>query len=73
MKLIKKAIKLAADKIGSKQYEDTELICEQVLKVEPDNIDALYLLSIAKNKLLKLEDFQKCFDKHNVVCFERSF
>ena len=33
MKLIKKAIKLAADKIGSKQYEDTELICEQVLKV----------------------------------------
>lgn len=63
MKLIKKAIKLAADKIGSKQYEDTELICEQVLKVEPDNIDALYLLSIAKNKLLKLEDFQKCFDK----------
>ena len=55
MKLIKKAITLAASKVQEKKYEDIELICEQVLKVDSDNLDALYLLSIAKHKLNKKE------------------
>lgn len=63
MKLIKKAIKLAASKIKAKQYEDIELICEQVLKIDSKNLDALYLLSVAKYKLSKKEEFKQCFDK----------
>lgn len=63
MKLIKKAINLISNKIKNKEYKDAELICEQLLKVEPSNLDALYLLSITKEKLSKKEDFQNCFDK----------
>jgi len=63
MKLIKKAIKLADGKIKNKQYEDAELICDQIIKVEPKNLDALYLLSIAKYKLSKKKEFKECFDK----------
>lgn len=63
MKLIKKAIKLVADKIKSKEFEEAELICEQTLRVDSENLDALYLLSIIKNKLSKKEEFKECFDK----------
>lgn len=63
MKLIKKAITLAASKVQEKKYEDIELICEQVLKVDSDNLDALYLLSIAKHKLNKKEEFENYFNK----------
>jgi Flp pilus assembly protein TadD len=63
MKLIKKAIKLADDKIKNKEYNDAELICEQVIKVDPKNLDALYLLSISKYKLQKKQEFKECFDK----------
>lgn len=59
MKLVKKAINLAQVKIKQRQYDDIELICEQVLKVDSNNLDALYLLSIAKNKLNKKEDSDK--------------
>jgi len=63
MKLIKKAIKLADDKIKNKAYVEAETICEQIIKVEPKNLDALYLLSISKYKLSKKEEFKECFDK----------
>jgi tetratricopeptide (TPR) repeat protein len=63
VKLIKKAIALAASKVQEKKYEDIELICEQVLKVDFDNLDALYLLSIAKYKLNKKEEFETYFNK----------
>jgi hypothetical protein len=59
MKLIKKAIKLVANKIKSKEFEEAELICEQTLRVDSDNLDALYLLSIIKNKLSKKEEFKE--------------
>ena len=42
-----------ANKIKSKEFEEAELICEQTLRVDSDNLDALYLLSIIKNKLSK--------------------
>lgn len=63
MKLIKKAINLAASKVQEKKYEDIELICEQVLKIDPDNLDSLYLLSIAKYKLNKKTEFETHFQK----------
>lgn len=63
MKLIKKAIKLADLNIKNKNYKEAELICEQILKVNPENLDVLYLLSISKYKLSKKEEFKECFEK----------
>lgn len=63
MKLEKKAIKLAEKKIKNKQYDEVEQICEQLLKIQNQSVEALYLLSIAKGKLDKKQEYQNCIDK----------
>jgi hypothetical protein len=63
MKLIKKAISAAENKVKNKQYEEAELICEQLMKVDPKNISGLYLLGISKQKLKKSNESIECFEK----------
>lgn len=63
MKLIKKAIKLAKNKIKNNQYEESEMILEQLLKIDPNNIIGCYLLGLSKQKLKKINESIECFDK----------
>ena len=63
MKLIKKAIKVAENKIKNNQYEQAELICEQLIKIDPKNVLGLYLLGVSKQKLKKNNESIECFDK----------
>ena len=53
MELIEKAIFSASNQFKLKCYENTELICDQLLKIDPKNLEALYLSSISKYKLKK--------------------
>lgn len=63
MKIIKKALKLAKEKLNKKQYEEAELLCDQIIKVDNENLEALEILSICKYKLSKKEEFKKCLEK----------
>lgn len=63
MKLIKKALKLAKEKINKKEYNDAELLCDQVIKIDNKNLEALGILSICKYHLSKKEEFQKCLEE----------
>lgn len=63
MKLINKAIKLAKSKAIEKNFNDVELICDQILKIDNKNIKALYLSAVAKQKLSKNDESKNYFEK----------
>lgn len=63
MEIIEKAIDLSVQKIKENNFSDVELICEQILKVEPNKIDVMYMLALSKQKLNKKEESVEIFEK----------
>ena len=62
MELIKKAILSAYNKLKLKHYEDVEEICDQIIKVDPNNLESLYLSAVSKYKLNR-----DCFEIINQI------
>jgi tetratricopeptide (TPR) repeat protein len=63
MKIITKALKLAKNKLEEKKFQDVEELCEQIIRISPNNIIALELLGISKKCLKNPKESLKYFKK----------
>lgn len=63
LKLIEEAKNTALEKFQNKSYYEAEIILEQLLKINPDNLEALQLYGLTKYSLGNYSESLKIFDR----------
>lgn len=63
MEIVEKALNIVKKKINEKKFQDSEILCDQILKIDPKNIHVLELMAITKKYLEKPEESLKYFKK----------
>ena len=61
--LIQEALDAAKEKLHLGKYEIAVVLLEQILKIEPDNLDSLQLLGTSYHALKRYQDAKKCFER----------
>lgn len=65
--VVKDALEVARNLLGKGRYKETEIVCQQIMKVDPDSSEAIQVLGLAQYQQQKykeaLEIFQECTEK----------
>lgn len=68
MNIVTKALKLAKKRLEENNFQESEELSDQILRVDPNNIVALELLGISKKYLNKPKESINCFKKITNLC-----
>jgi len=66
--VVKDALEVARNLFNKEKYKETEIVCQQIVKVDPDSSEAFQVLGLAQYQQQKYPEaltiFQECIEKY---------